>query len=214
MVTLETLVSLEDREKSSIVRHLDGPFSDTALTEDVKVGIDLGAIDMASQEPNKGRSLKRRDREAEIPNDIPDEIVRAHKLFIDASRLILGEEAYLSSLITFTYRDNPVEPGGSQIPSRPHIDGLSRDPALKMVGVACSSLPLLGLHGRYKRSELKEDGSLRSVVALNKRFTKLEVPERHLVLMPPSLLHEPARAASNTGRPVDRIFYRWHLVSY
>jgi hypothetical protein len=198
---------------SSVVRHIDDPFSANALAEPFKSSIDLGEIDMEGCFGMHIAPLKVAGGEARLFPSLPEGQIAAHQMFIDAARLILGESRYEQATINFTYRDNPVAPGSRQLGIRPHVDGKKPTDAgqLRVVGVACSSLPTVRFQGAIRPDQLGTRGDLAAVRSLRK-LTPDPVPLSHLVLLPPSLLHDSGRADREATEPTPRLFLRWHLT--
>lgn len=199
---------------TSVVRHVDDPYSVEALAEAEKTSIDLGYIDMTACVEGRGGSIKYRGVEAMISADLPEGLITAHHLFVDAAQRILSRERYLDSNIDFTYRSNPVPPGGRQVGGRPHLDGLSSNfggtSRLRLLGIACDALPTTLLQGPLKPELLRPNGELENLMIL-KRLRKVSAPISRLTLMPPSLLHDATRDDTGTHEPTSRLFMRWHL---
>ncbi len=199
---------------TSVVQHIDEPFSREALAEAEKTSIDLGRIDMAACNGGRDGTIKSRGEEATIPTDLPEGLISAHHLFIDAAKCILGRDRYLDSDIAFTFRDNPVPPKGRQVGGRPHIDGLSNNfpgkRRLRLLGVACDVLPTTLLQGSITPEQLRPNGELENLRIL-RRLKKEPAPVARLTLIPPALLHDATRDSSGTHEPTARLFMRWHL---
>lgn len=205
-----------DWSTTSVVRFLDSPHSDDALAERNKTYIDLGPVVMdyeTAGESFSGDIKLRGDTEVRIPENISPGLVKAHQLFADATYQILGEEKFEQAKISFGQRRSRVQKGGTQVATRPHIDGQYRtrspnEEELVLVGLATNAMPPILLNGEIKPESLSDDGKLMSVRALYKRFTKEPVPTSRLIVTGPSMLHESGRAEHSDQ---NRLFWRWHV---
>ncbi len=212
----------EDWATTSVVRYVDDPFSEEALGETDKTWIDLGPIDVDRCDTIRGGRIKV-EGEVDLASTMPvssPAMISAHQLFLNASRLILGERRFKGSEIDLTKRYSEVEPGSRQVGGRPHVDGYQNYPAdfnflknrsLRLVGLACNVLPTILLNGATTRKQLYDSGDLVSIGGLNKRFSRMPIPTGRLILIPPAMLHDSMYAPSDVDTPIDRRFLRWHL---
>lgn len=202
--------------QTSPVRFIDAPYSDEAFAEEEKTFIDVGPIVMdynASEENHSGILKRGGELSTNILEATPAGLVEAHNLFLDAARVIVGEEKFASAEVGFTERRSRVEKGGSQIATRPHIDGAFRrqkpdEKQLILVGFASSEAPPILLNGGLEPESLTDDGRLISVRALFKRFTPEPIPASHLIITGPTMLHMSGKAEEAA---VDKLFWRWHV---
>ncbi len=204
----------------SPVRFIDDPYSEAAFGEQHKTYIDAGPVEMdfeAAKARNRvfgyGQIIKDVGLEPVIPYDIPSGLTKAHQLFINSAKQILGEEKFARSEIMFGERHSVVAKGSTQVSGRPHIDTPFRrrgadQPELVLIGLACNTAPTILLNGRYKLSSLNDSGRLMSVRALFKRFEKEPIPTEHLIIAGPSMLHVPGVAEQDNE---NRLFWRWHV---
>lgn len=82
-----------DWAKSSVAIHVNDPFSEAALGEAEKTWIDLGPVDIDACDTEESGRIKV-EGEAALATTIPESssaMISAHHLFLNASRLILGE---------------------------------------------------------------------------------------------------------------------------
>ena len=198
-------------EETSVARYIDDPYSAAALAETHKTYIDLGPVAMDACTDSMPGVLKNWGKEPNIPNDVSPELRSTHERFIAASRVILGEQRFLRSSMSFTHRYG----GQNQAVLRPHLDGTifeaqraNRLQMLRLVGIACTAPTTTLFQGSLSLESLDEHGSLKSLRNLGKRFKREPLPADRLILMAPATLHEGVHASSATEH---RLFMRWFL---
>ncbi len=218
MASVEQLQSTQIPEEwlaTTIVQHIEDPYSEAAFAEAEKPLIDLGELDMNAcvhlpydTHDNLRPHIKEQYNDVRIPDDTPPELVRAHNLFFDAARKILTPEQYEAAAVDFTYRRSDVDKGAMPIGQRPHVDGYrGPDKQLRLLAIACSALPTIALQGSVKTKHLRENGELENL-RLRARLRCEPIPTGRLVLLAPALLHDIPRATEFTP---NRLFLRWHL---
>lgn len=211
---LQTTQIPEEWLATTIVQHIEDPYSEAAFAEEEKPLIDLGELDIDAcvhlpfDEYDNLRPYIKRYNDVRIPEGTPPELVRAHNLFFDAARRILTPEQYEAAAVDFTYRRSDVDKGAMPIGQRPHIDRYpDPDKQLRLMAIACNSLPTIALQGSLKPQHLRPNGWLENL-RLQSRLRREPIPTSRLVLLAPALLHDTCRATEFTP---NRLFLRWHL---
>lgn len=205
-------------EATSVVRHLDSPYSEEALAEPVKSWIEVGNIDFSTV-PHVGlHSLHENNYAIKECNDdinlsIGSQLEGLHLMFTGAAKTVLGLERFNRSQIYFTHWSSDLSPGQHFTVTTPHLDGgLPAQDAdysvLRLIGVAFNAVPTVVLQGELTRDDFRNGSELDPVVLDQERLTEAELPLSKLVIMSPATLHHARKARERV--PI-RHFMRWQL---
>jgi len=187
-------------QSTTVVRHLDAPYSDEALAVPHKDWIDVCAVDFVGFQPAPNGYGDNRERVKQSGQDFdvsthPLQYHKAHKAFMTAARLILGDEKFLDSEIDFDHAYTHLDEGQVHSFDEPHMDGTHPDllgdkKLLRLVGVAMNEVQC----GVWQGAVKKQDFGIKGTHLLNGRVKarKLhyeQIPTNRLAIFGPALIH-------------------------
>lgn len=218
----------ETWRNSVVVRHVDEPYSDAALAEEVKDWIEVATLDITDfVKPNPFLIPRFTIKQPGSDFDPSSQEVMyedAHQLFMDAARKILGPDRLFDARIFFDHASAHLAPGETHTFSEPHLDGTMpggfnegqmmstghSGKGMTLIGMVASGVATATLQGSVDRDDFGGEPRthLKSGVRKRKGLEKVDMPLNTLVIMAPSTVHY--------GQPAhdwieNRNLLRWQL---